>query len=120
MPSGPVITTCQPSSARVRPLATAAATLNRTVVVASSPLDACTMKVTALPFCTLHPSAPHFGAFFSGSRALAISVPAISIPAGSAMPALIGGQEKDLEAASRDSPFRKSSSACFPARCAAR
>jgi hypothetical protein len=50
-------------------LATAAATLNRTVVVASSPLDACTMKVTALPFCTLHPSASHFGALFSGSRA---------------------------------------------------
>ena len=32
----------------------------------------------------------------------------------------IGGQEKDLEPASTDSPFRKSSSACFPARCAAR
>jgi hypothetical protein len=36
------------------------------------------------------------------------------------IPALIGRQEKDLEPASMDSPLRKSSSACFPARCAAR
>lgn len=51
MPSGPVMKTCQPSFARVRPLAIATTTLNRIVVVTSSPLDACTMKVTATPFC---------------------------------------------------------------------
>src|ERR1700694_877367 len=54
MPSGPVMKTCQPSSARARPLAIATTTLNRIVVVASSPLDACTMKVTAIPFCAMH------------------------------------------------------------------
>jgi hypothetical protein len=42
--------TCQPSSARASPLAIATTTLNRTVVVTSSPLDACTMKVTATPY----------------------------------------------------------------------
>jgi hypothetical protein len=50
MPSGPVMKTCQPSFARVRPLAIATTTLNRIVVVVSSPLDACTMKVTATIF----------------------------------------------------------------------
>jgi hypothetical protein len=42
--------TRQPSSARARPLAIATTTLNRIVVVVSSLLDACTMKVTATPF----------------------------------------------------------------------
>ena len=51
MPSGPVMKTCQPSFARVRPLAIATTTLNRIVVVTSSPLDACTMKVTATFLC---------------------------------------------------------------------
>jgi hypothetical protein len=41
--------TCQPSSESARPLAIATTTLNRIVVVASSPRDACTMKVTAIP-----------------------------------------------------------------------
>jgi hypothetical protein len=55
------------------------------------------------------------GVFSSGGRVLAISV-----PAGSAIHASTGLQEKDLEPASMDSPLRKSSSACFPAWCAAR
>ena len=65
MPSGPSMKTCQPSSARASPLAIATTTLKRTVVVTSSPLDACTMKVTA---------APYFRS--ARCRALAISVPA--------------------------------------------
>ena len=69
MPSGPVMKTCQPSSARVRPLAIATATLNRIVVVTSSPLDACTMKATTTPFAQRPMS-------LSAGNFLAISVPA--------------------------------------------
>jgi hypothetical protein len=53
-------------------------------------------------------------------RPPAICILAISIPAGSAIPATTCHQEKDREPASIDIPLRKSSSAFFPARCAAR
>lgn len=52
--------------------------------------------------------------FFKAPRVLAISVPASTIMA------ITGHQEKEREPASIDIPLRKSSSACFPARCAAR
>jgi hypothetical protein len=53
-------------------------------------------------------------------RPPATCVLAISIPAGSAIPVTTGHQENDREPASIDIPLRKSSSARFPARCAAR
>src|ERR1700675_3380324 len=88
--------TCQPSSVRARPLAMATTTLNRTVVVVSSPLDASTMKVTAIPRLR-----------HARRRARASSVPAFS------------NQREDFEPASMDNPFRKSSRPRFPASSAA-
>jgi hypothetical protein len=87
--------------------------------VAVSPLDACTMKVTV--FTVLRD--PSMMSRFGVSQVVAapaISVPATSDRGGSVIPALVDRQENDLELASRDSPFRNSSSARFPARCAAR
>jgi hypothetical protein len=83
--------TCQPSSARASALAIATTTLKRIVVVTSSPRDACTMKVTATPHL----------------RDARCRDPAISVPAlASAL---------DRNPGSSDNPFRKSSSASFPA-----
>jgi hypothetical protein len=68
MPSGPVMKTCQPSSTRPRALAIAAAALKRIVVAESSPREACTMKVTANPFCAMHSSTSRCGGFQGAPR----------------------------------------------------
>ena len=60
--------TCQPSSTRARALAMATATLKRIVVVAASPREACTMKVTANPFCAMHSSTSRCGAPAPGDQ----------------------------------------------------
>lgn len=91
-----MIKNCQPSSARARPLAIATTTLNRIVVVISSPRDACTMKVTAIPHLRN-----------ARCRDLAISVP-------------VSALATDRNPWSSDNPFRKSSSASFPASSALR
>jgi hypothetical protein len=60
--------TCQPSSSKARPLAMATTTLSRTVVVVSSPLEACTMKVTANTLiCAKHSAMSRLGNFHSSN-----------------------------------------------------
>jgi hypothetical protein len=104
--------TCQPSSARANPLAIATTTLNRTVVVTSSPLDACTMKVTATPYLFAQCATSRSSKFCSSLGTINAT--------GLQSSTVVACQKEDFETASKDMPFKKSSKACFPANCAAR
>jgi hypothetical protein len=120
IPSGPVMKTCQPSSARARPLAIATTTLNRTVVVASPDLDACTMKVTATPLCAmLSPDVALRQIPFQHRNHARRRIVAVLNPVASRLEPGSDRQARDCEPASKDNPLRKSSRACFPADCAA-